>query len=314
MCDKLSFSELRQLIDESLSALRGRECPPGTPKDRATIATLLDMLETRMDVDDRWGAGTQDEELKAVRSEETRLEKAVVGLEKAVVLQKKRIVSLKREIRSPRMSNRARLVSRCKDEEKRFQQLCRELTARRTERADLASRLPPSVSALRTRQQIVSRLRAEFANIRLRPKATEMHFGTVSVGRVSWTLLPSGDLGTETIRAEIEATQRSTPDLQKVLDERAAAIRALPTAPIRAWVGTADFRGYIAFEFEHTSWVTLESFVYGNATYHVRGDWKQLSRLTKAELRALGSDFVRRYPHVKGPFWTWRIKPPAEHS
>ena len=49
--------------------------------------------------------------------------------------------------------------------------------------------------------------------------------------------------------------------------------------------GFETFSDYFALIFEDTDKVVLESVNYGNAIYIIEGDWKILSRRTKAELK-----------------------------
>jgi hypothetical protein len=49
-------------------------------------------------------------------------------------------------------------------------------------------------------------------------------------------------------------------------------------------VGRGGFRGYIVFGFPQMDLYVLESAFTGNATYVFRGDWENLSKLTKAEV------------------------------
>lgn len=50
------------------------------------------------------------------------------------------------------------------------------------------------------------------------------------------------------------------------------------------YYGTGGFHGYLVFVFKQKNIVIMENMIYGNATYVFNDDWKELSKLSKAEI------------------------------
>jgi hypothetical protein len=66
--------------------------------------------------------------------------------------------------------------------------------------------------------------------------------------------------------------------------------------PRRVYEGLHDFREYLAFEFD-SNLAILDSPIVGNALYLLRGDWRELSRLSKSELLQSHLALVTRLVH-----------------
>lgn len=54
--------------------------------------------------------------------------------------------------------------------------------------------------------------------------------------------------------------------------------------PTDIYAGVDDFLGYIVFDYSNSGFSILECPFVGNAIYILVGDWKALSKLSKAEL------------------------------
>ena len=72
----------------------------------------------------------------------------------------------------------------------------------------------------------------------------------------------------------------------KAIDEAKERFKCIfELKPKSIYRGCETFSDYFALLFEDTDKVVLESVNYGNAIYIIEGDWKILSRRTKAELK-----------------------------
>jgi hypothetical protein len=122
--------------------------------------------------------------------------------------------------------------------------------------------------------------------------------------RVSWTILPDGELPWPRLEAALGPVLRSAGYRHR--EEDAARLKFLADLnPSFTAVGREGFNGYVLFGFEDKGIYVLESPLYGNATYVLDGDWKTLSRKSKAEL--LRSHFHRdRIIHTKS--WPQRLR------
>ena len=133
------------------------------------------------------------------------------------------------------------------------------------------------------------------------------HYQTVHVtGRSRWNhhiskdnfeFIPSGH---ESLRECIEAHYRS---MSRVWDpspynwDRLEPLYSLKPSAVSS--GSKGFRGYVAFIFETSPKVILESPKSGNATYVLPSNWKSLVHLTKTELRREHSAVCHRIVHSK---------------
>lgn len=71
-------------------------------------------------------------------------------------------------------------------------------------------------------------------------------------------------------------------------------------------MGVKSWRGYVAFEFPHSSKVVLECPLTGNATYVLSGEWRKMISCTKAELRSEYGRRIRRIFHTPG--WEEQVR------
>ena len=110
---------------------------------------------------------------------------------------------------------------------------------------------------------------------------------TEIIERVNWTLLPVGtdwsSFESHFNKQVIKSGSKLDPNKVEVARERFKRIYELE--PKSVYRGFETFSDYFALLFEDTDKVVLESVNYGNAIYIIEGDWKILSRRTKAELK-----------------------------
>jgi hypothetical protein len=111
----------------------------------------------------------------------------------------------------------------------------------------------------------------------------------LEIGKLSWEILPPGsssDVATLEDRfscAIKDAVSCASPNEIEEAKKRFKSIFKLK--PVEIFRGLHSFSDYFALLFEETDKVILESIFYGNAIYIIEGNWKVLSRKTKAELK-----------------------------
>jgi hypothetical protein len=110
-----------------------------------------------------------------------------------------------------------------------------------------------------------------------------MPTGGVPIISLNWSVLPPGEM----LWSELE------PHLQRVLNIQRKGTRPVVQhrlkeinsyRPTFTAVGHGGFTGYVIFGFPDISIYVLECARYGNATYVLESDWREISRLTKAEI------------------------------
>jgi hypothetical protein len=107
--------------------------------------------------------------------------------------------------------------------------------------------------------------------------------GIAPVISLNWQVLPQGEMPWAVLE----------PHLKRVLDIKKKGGRSVVAhrleeinlyKPTFVAVGHGGFTGYVVFGFPNLGIYVLECAIYGNATYVFEGDWKELSKLTKAEI------------------------------
>jgi len=86
--------------------------------------------------------------------------------------------------------------------------------------------------------------------------------------------------------------------------QRIVRLRSLN--PIRCYVGTKMWRGYILFEFDWSGAVVLECPITGNATYVLSGNWRGMLGETKRALNTVYSEFTTKVVH-RGD-WLFKVR------
>ncbi|GGS43727.1 hypothetical protein [Deinococcus knuensis] len=126
--------------------------------------------------------------------------------------------------------------------------------------------------------------------------AGRMHLNAGDERRVNWQLLPHGEVPWDVLRAHLTPVFEQARSQQKraFLNERLEALAAY--GPEFTVVGAGGFTGYVLFAFPQRNLFVLESALYGNATYILRGAWEHLATLTKADLLR-GDLHEARVPH-----------------
>ncbi len=123
----------------------------------------------------------------------------------------------------------------------------------------------------------------------------------IKVKRVNWTLLPSGKDPWDRVKKYLTACNVKDNDTGfPILDRQQFFSGASPKEIV---VGTAGFRGYLAYTFnKHT---ILDSINYGNAIYIFENKKSDFAKLTKEQIlfNGLNKD---RVIHLKG--WKEKVK------
>ena len=100
---------------------------------------------------------------------------------------------------------------------------------------------------------------------------------------LNWEILPPGEYPWEKLEKVIRKNSQNIP--QNVLALSIARIKRLRSLdPDFEATGHAGFRGYIIFGYKKKEIYLAESTRYGNATYIFGNDWKELSKMTKADI------------------------------
>lgn len=121
---------------------------------------------------------------------------------------------------------------------------------------------------------------------------------------IGWEVLPNAGVE-ETLRTVVqkfgEAGEKNSV-LRRKAQERLDLINRL--GPQRLLQGSAGFAGYFAAVFTDDLMV-FENLELDHALYVIRGDWQELSRLTRTELRVKFADHIERIVHTTG--WEDRL-------
>jgi hypothetical protein len=129
-----------------------------------------------------------------------------------------------------------------------------------------------------------------------------------AVTQLPWKILPAGEHPFPAILSHFEQLQRTSRHVQYDL-ERLHRMQSLN--PSATYVGINEFAGYIVFYFAERRVAVLECPIVGNAIYAIHGDWKHLSRLSKAALLNYYSDKVTRIVHNGN--WFLQLKQAIQH-
>jgi hypothetical protein len=126
------------------------------------------------------------------------------------------------------------------------------------------------------------------------------------VEELSFELLPQGiGYSTESMKRYFDDLNRRKGGPNFEIDwERIEQIKTL--APVKCYVGTHGWQGYIVFEFDFTNNVILECPVFGNATYILKDDWRNMIGYSRKYLRSRFQNHYRKIVHKSD--WLERIK------
>lgn len=109
----------------------------------------------------------------------------------------------------------------------------------------------------------------------------------VPMERLPFQLLPPDKTTVANILAYYQlGTQYRPPSLQGQKVDPARLWHIMRLNPLRCYVGTELWLGYVIFEFSYTTKVVLECPVEGNAIYILPATWRKMIHLSKQSIRA----------------------------
>lgn len=103
----------------------------------------------------------------------------------------------------------------------------------------------------------------------------------IPVKKLSWKFFPKGQW---TVEGIIKEFGKYVSHDEKIDEKRLRKI-VDNLKPSYCYIGEEKFNRYIAFCFEGKDKVILESPIYGNAIYVIKGDWQSITKLHKWEAR-----------------------------
>lgn len=105
----------------------------------------------------------------------------------------------------------------------------------------------------------------------------------VRIERLSWTILPKGEFPWEKAKSYLDSIINNIqPKYRIVISKRHESITK--NVPDFMAIGDQSFFGYVIYGFQKKGIFIFESNKSNNATYVFKGNWKEASRLTKAEI------------------------------
>ncbi len=120
------------------------------------------------------------------------------------------------------------------------------------------------------------------------------------VKEIFWDLLPQGEWRTEGLIKTFKGYGWSKDEFDE--SRLTQIIKSLN--PSICYIGKEKFQGYVVFGFDSTEKVVLECPKYGNAIYIIKGNWQEITKLSKWEARKLSQVTVIRHSDS----WFERLK------
>jgi len=129
-------------------------------------------------------------------------------------------------------------------------------------------------------------------------------FIAIETQRVNWQMLPEGEYPWPRVEGHLRGTLKPrSQDMQEMILDRQKTI--CEQGAKKCYVGLGGFSDYIAYLSESKKLVVLESIRKDNAIYVFGKNWKDFSKLSKAEV--LSNNYHQcRIIHVKG--WKEKLK------
>lgn len=107
-------------------------------------------------------------------------------------------------------------------------------------------------------------------------------FEATSMRRANWQILPEGAIVWERVSQAAGRIADERELIGQMQKHRFDTI--IKYRPDELYYGTGGFHGYLVFVFLRKNIVVMENMIYGNATYVFKDNWKELSKLSKAEI------------------------------
>jgi hypothetical protein len=171
-------------------------------------------------------------------------------------------------------------------------------------RVELGKRIAERRKRHQVKKHAIARLRKRIQEIQ------QNGIDLPSVQEVNWVILPGGESIWTRVSRSFPVIQRRYPSKQ--LDS--SRIEKIATLkPDEVYLGKHEFDGYFVFLFHRARRAVLECPWVGNAIYVIRGDWRQLSRLTKSDLLNRHRHEVRRIIHRESGNWFSNLESCLNH-
>jgi hypothetical protein len=293
----MDFGDLRAYIDEHLHGRskgrarirdsHGMEAPDQPVRTKDRLLDLLGLLSRKVVEEIREGGhytadlrfSTESPRLRALRLRQNKLREALLESQSGSAKRRKKSKGLRRQL----LRLDAQIADVAAEEQRLHSQ--------------------PVTAAQRRRQLLLRRVEI----VERIGRDIDRAFGAVGskliTGRLPWSLLPPGELSTDTLRHHYAKLQRRNPHIRY---DPVRIEKAFSLGPNNCYVGRDEFDGYVVFTFAHTEKALLECPVFGNAIYVIGSDWRRLSRLSKRDLLANRASGTKKIVH-RGD-WFWRVE------
>lgn len=303
-CEAMTFRELREFLDDSLRESFGG-ASGDRPRSKKEFLNLCRMLQGKINefdlpaippypVEPEVPPLAPSERLKALLDQREQLRVALAEA-RSRSFNTKQSTKLRRKLKV--VEQECNKVMNLEYAKHRDAHLRPYLKARDAYHRSVRQREEDARRIPQARSRIVERVRTDTERA--------FKFGSLAVPtqRLTWRVLPPGQLSVETVLEHYGRLQRINPH---VVYEQERIRKAFSLGPNQCYVGTDEFEGYIVLTFAHTPKALLECPKYGNAIYILDSDWKRWSRMTKQELLANRSGDITRIIH-RGD-WFWRVQ------
>lgn len=307
-CRRMTFRELREFIDDSLRELSDSDPKSDGPHSKKEFLNLCEILRGKTNkldlpaippypVEPEIPPLVPSEQLKALLDQQEQL-RAELAASRGRRFNTKQRRKLRLKLRAvERECKKVMEEEYAKHRDAHFRPYLEAKKAQKAHDRKVRQRQQDKRRIPQARREIFERVRADIEHV--------FKFGSFAVPtqRLTWRVLPPGQLSVETVLEHYGKLQRMNPH---IVYDRERIRKAFSLGPDRCYVGTDEFEGYIVLTFAHTPRALLECPKYGNAIYVLDSDWKRWSRMTKQELLANRSGEVSRIIH-RGD-WFWRVQ------
>jgi len=131
----------------------------------------------------------------------------------------------------------------------------------------------------------------------IQPSGDDKGFNFPQLRKLPWKLLPNGEWNVNTVINHFRQRFASGRFSRQPVDENRLKKIVNWLNPSHCYIGENEFDGYVVFCFGDHETVILECPIYGNAIYLIRGDWQEITRLSKGKSLRRYPDKVKRVIH-----------------
>lgn len=112
----------------------------------------------------------------------------------------------------------------------------------------------------------------------------------IDILKVPWKILPKGENPFDDIKSLFINLQKKK---NKVIYDLSRLEFIYSMEPTQLYIGQDEFEGYVVFNFSNINISILDCPMVGNAIYIMFGDWRSMSKSTKAELMSENYRIIR---------------------